>query len=49
MSWAREHFLKAVKETKPSVTEEMERDYEKVASRIKQDAARIGFVAGRPA
>jgi transitional endoplasmic reticulum ATPase len=42
-----DHFLKAVKETKPSVTEEMERDYEKVALKIKQDAARIGFGPGR--
>lgn len=42
-----EHFLKAVEETKPSVTEEMEREYEKVAHRIKQDAARIGFAPGR--
>ena len=38
-----EHLLRAVKETIPSVTPEMEQDYEKLIQRVKQDAMRIGF------
>ncbi|MBI2931353.1 MAG: CDC48 family AAA ATPase [Planctomycetes bacterium] len=38
-----EHFLRAIKETIPSVTEEMEREYEKVAQQVKQQTVHIGF------
>jgi len=38
-----EHFFRAVKEAIPSVTEEMEKEYEKLARRIKQESVRIGF------
>lgn len=38
-----EHFYLAVKEAIPSVTPEMERDYEKLARQVKQEAVRIGF------
>jgi len=38
-----EHFLRAVQEAIPSVTEQMEHEYEKVARRIKQESGRIGF------
>jgi transitional endoplasmic reticulum ATPase len=38
-----EHFLRAVKDTTPSVTPEMEQDYAKVMNRIKQESGRIGF------
>ncbi len=38
-----EHFLRAVKETSPSVTPETEADYEKLALKVKEGAARIGF------
>lgn len=41
-----EHFYRAVKEAVPSVTPEMEREYEKLARQVKQQAARIGF--GKP-
>jgi len=44
-----EHFLRAAKDTTPSVTEEMERDYEKIAQTMKQEAMRIGFRPSRPA
>jgi transitional endoplasmic reticulum ATPase len=40
------HFEQALAESHPSVTPEMERDYEQIASRLKQDAAAmqpIGF------
>jgi transitional endoplasmic reticulum ATPase len=40
---ALEHFLRAVKDTMPSVTEELERDYEKLAQKVKQQPVRIGF------
>jgi transitional endoplasmic reticulum ATPase len=44
-----EHFFRAVKEAIPSVTPEMERDYEKLARTVKQQAGRIGFLgAPRP-
>ena len=39
----REHFLRAVKETIPSVTEETQSEYEQVARRVKQQQSRIGF------
>ena len=39
-----EHFFRAVKEAIPSVTPEMERDYEKLARTVKQQAGRIGFL-----
>lgn len=42
-----EHFLHAAKETIPSVTEEMEREYQKLAQRVKQDAVRIGFLPSK--
>jgi transitional endoplasmic reticulum ATPase len=38
-----EHFFRAVKEAVPSVTPEMEREYEKLAREVKQKAVRIGF------
>ena len=38
-----EHFYRAVKEAIPSVTEEMEREYEKLARKVKQESMRIGF------
>ncbi|MDH3599465.1 MAG: CDC48 family AAA ATPase [Candidatus Tectomicrobia bacterium] len=38
-----EHFFRAVKEAVPSVTPEMEREYEKLAREVKQEAVRIGF------
>jgi transitional endoplasmic reticulum ATPase len=37
------HFQKAIEETQPSVTEEMEREYQKVAQKIKQETTLIGF------
>ena len=42
------HFEKALKETRASVTPEMERDYEQIAATLKQEAAAlspIGFVS----
>lgn len=41
-----EHFFRAVKEAIPSVTDEMEREYEKLARKVKQEAVRIGFRRG---
>lgn len=41
-----EHFFRAVKEAIPSVTEEMEREYEKLARKVKQESVRIGFMRG---
>jgi transitional endoplasmic reticulum ATPase len=41
-----EHFFRAVKEAIPSVTEDMEREYEKLARKVKQEAVRIGFGHG---
>ena len=40
-----EHFFRAVKEAIPSVTPEMEREYEKLARTVKQQAGRIGFLS----
>ena len=43
-----DHFDRALKETRASVTPEMERDYEQIAATLKQDAAAlnpIGFVS----
>jgi len=43
-----DHFAHALEETRASVTEEMERDYEQMAARLKQDALAIepiGFIA----
>lgn len=37
-----EHLLRATKDTTPSVTEEMERDCEKIVQTMKQEAMRIG-------
>ena len=39
-----EHFFRAVKEAIPSVTPEMEREYEKLARTVKQQSGRIGFL-----
>ena len=42
------HFEKALKETRASVTPEMEKDYEQIASKLKQDAMSaggIGFIS----
>jgi transitional endoplasmic reticulum ATPase len=38
-----EHFFRAVRETLPSVTEEMARAYERLERRVKQESMRIGF------
>ena len=38
-----EHFFRAVKETIPSMTPEMEREYQALARQAKQQAVRIGF------
>jgi SpoVK/Ycf46/Vps4 family AAA+-type ATPase len=40
---ARMALERAVKEATPSVTAEMEREYEKLARQVKQEAVRIGF------
>ena len=43
-----DHFAHALEETRASVTEEMEREYEQMSARLKQDALAIepiGFVA----
>ncbi|HEX3036942.1 MAG TPA: AAA family ATPase, partial [Thermodesulfobacteriota bacterium] len=37
------HFQKAVEDVIPSVTEEVEREYEKMAKRVKQQISAIGF------
>lgn len=39
-----EHFFRAIKDMTPSVTEAMERDYAKVAQKIKQESVKIGFL-----
>jgi transitional endoplasmic reticulum ATPase len=39
-----EHFFRAVKEEIPSVTEEMIKEYEKLARKVKQESVRIGFL-----
>ncbi|MFQ5852137.1 MAG: CDC48 family AAA ATPase [Candidatus Binatia bacterium] len=41
-----EHFFRAVKEAIPSVTHEMEGEYEKLARKVKQESVRIGFRRG---
>jgi len=41
-----EHFFRAIKEAIPSVTEEMEKEYEKMARKVKQESVRIGFKRG---
>src|SRR3989475_786352 len=38
-----EHFLRAIKDTIPSVTEEAEQEYQKLAQTFEQDSHRIGF------
>jgi transitional endoplasmic reticulum ATPase len=38
-----EHLLRAVKDAIPSVTEEMENEYHKLARKLKQNTVRIGF------
>jgi transitional endoplasmic reticulum ATPase len=38
-----EHFFRAVKEEIPSVTDEMIREYEKIARKVKQESVGIGF------
>ena len=43
---AMEHFFRATKEAIPSVTEEMEKEYEKLARKVKQESVRIGFRRG---
>jgi transitional endoplasmic reticulum ATPase len=40
---AMEHFFRSIKEAVPSVTEEMEREYEKLGRKAKQESGRIGF------
>ena len=47
-SVAMAHFEKALKETRASVTPEMEKDYEEIKSKIKQEAMSsggIGFIS----
>jgi transitional endoplasmic reticulum ATPase len=41
-----EHFFRAIKEAIPSVTAEMEKEYEKLARKVKQQTVRIGFGRG---
>ena len=41
-----EHFYRAVKEAIPSVTEEMEKEYDKLARKVKQESVHIGFRRG---
>jgi len=41
-----EHFFRAAKEEIPSVTEEMIKEYEKLARKVKQESVRIGFLRG---
>src|SRR5262245_28161309 len=41
---SQEHFLRAVKETIPSVSPDMEHEYEKLARTVKQQVGRIGFL-----
>ena len=41
-----EHFFRAVKEAIPSVTDKMEKEYEKMARQVKQESIRIGFARG---
>ena len=41
-----EHFFHAVKEAIPSVTEEMEAEYAKLARKVKQESVSIGFKKG---
>lgn len=41
-----EHFFRAIKEAIPSVTEEMEKEYAKLARKIKQESVSIGFKRG---
>ncbi len=41
-----EHFYRAVKEEISSVTEEMIKEYEKLAHKVKQESVRIGFRPG---
>ena len=43
-----ENFFRAVKEAIPSVTPEMEREYEKLARTVKQQGLRIGFLGPPP-
>jgi transitional endoplasmic reticulum ATPase len=43
-----ENFFRAVKEAIPSVTPEMEREYEKLARTVKQQGLRIGFLGASP-
>ena len=45
---AQRHFVAALEESRASVTPEMERDYEQIAAKLKQDAASIqpiGFIS----
>jgi transitional endoplasmic reticulum ATPase len=42
-----EHFFRAAKEEIPSVTEEMIKEYEKLARKVKQESVRIGFLRGK--
>jgi len=42
------NFFRAVKEAIPSVTPEMEREYEKLARTVKQQGLRIGFLGPPP-
>ena len=41
-----EHFFRAIKEALPSVTEEMEKEYEKLARKVKRESVSIGFKRG---
>ncbi len=41
-----EHFFRAIKEAIPSVTDEMEKEYEKLARKVKQESVSIGFKRG---
>ena len=41
-----EHFYRTVKEAILSVTEEMKKEYDKLARKVKQESVRIGFKKG---
>ncbi len=45
---SKQHFLQSIQDTIPSVTEQMERTYEKLAKTIKQESHGIGFQVTEP-
>ena len=41
-----DHLMAAIRDTLPSVTEEMEQEYDKLGERLRQEPIRIGFRSG---